>query len=596
MAVTRRLRLPTPQRALQLLQIALVIYVLYAEWLVYSLATWGCGWPKPGVGPDGRPLVAPGDRPAHLLVVADISLIDWYNGPRERLASVIGDLSVRRTWSAATSFHPDAVVFLGDMLDDGRFIREEDDTLQKIFRLPKGVDALWVAGNRDVGLGHSASFSARYRQYFSMAFDNQPLNHVARIGNHTLVLLDSPGLVEEDYRRFGAEVPFDEWKGSHGGAIDFLKSLNVQDSNEKVVLFSHIPLSRPEHAFCGPLREHSKGIQKGVGRGYQNLIEKQTTKFVLEHVRPSLIMSADDTDYCEVSHLGPDGVPIREVTIKALAIHKGIRRAGFQLLSLSSGGGAQDAPCFMPNPHRLYTRGYFPLIVLTIALSAYFTSRPLAARRERDQPRGAIPQPIWSAASSSSFGSLFGAGAAAGGESPPHTPFALGSFRSHSRPTTPNFSSSVLHLMPETDADDMPSSSFGLGLTLHPQHQYPYQPNSPGVAMSPVTPMTGTGPSHDAASFLPAPGSRKVPLSRGNGSYTSQAQVAATRLRFGAVGRVWRWLIGVLGFGRSSRKGGGSSLTQRERERDRTRWWRVAWQTAWPALALWTLLAVWTAW
>jgi hypothetical protein len=309
--------------------------------------------------------------------------------------------------------------------------------------------------------------------------------------------------------------------------------------------------------------------------------------------------SADDTDYCEVVHKGPDNMPIREVTIKALAINKRIRRPGFQLLSLSTAGGAQHKPCLMPNPRTLYTRGYLPLLVITIALSVYFAAGQSAGGSsrglDRDRTRTAIPQSLWSAASSNSFGTLLGS--TGGGDSPPHTPFALGSFRSHSRPSTPKFSSSVLHLMPETEAEDFSTSNgHGLGLMLHPHSQATF-PLSP-IPASPVTPMTGTGPEHDAASFLPAPGSKKVPLASASrrASYTAQAQVAANKLRFGVpvLGRVWQRLLG----GGKSRdaKPLSMSMSRAQRERERMRWWRVAWQTVWPALTLWVVLAIWTTW
>lgn len=45
------------------------------------------------------------------------------------------------------------------------------------------------------------------------------------MGNHTLVLLDAPALVEEDYRRHGAQAQFSDWLGIHGGSIDFVKSV-----------------------------------------------------------------------------------------------------------------------------------------------------------------------------------------------------------------------------------------------------------------------------------------------------------------------------------------------------------------------------------
>lgn len=55
-----------------------------------------------------------------------------------------------------------------------------------------------------------------------------------------------------------------------------------------MILFSHIPLFRPDVASCGPLRERGT-IRRGVGHGYQNTLGKHTTEFLLESVRPVLV-------------------------------------------------------------------------------------------------------------------------------------------------------------------------------------------------------------------------------------------------------------------------------------------------------------------
>jgi hypothetical protein len=80
----------------------------------------------------------------------------------------------------------------------------------------------FVPGNHDLPLGPHRFFSPhardRYTRYFS------PPNQVISIANHSLVLLDAVGLVEEDYRRYAAEMQFGEWDGIEGGVIEFVKS------------------------------------------------------------------------------------------------------------------------------------------------------------------------------------------------------------------------------------------------------------------------------------------------------------------------------------------------------------------------------------
>jgi hypothetical protein len=54
------------------------------------------------------------------------------------------------------------------------------------------------------------------------------------------------------------------------------------------ILLSHIPFSRSETADCGPLRERGN-IRRGAGLGYQAMLGKQTTNFLLQKLQPLAI-------------------------------------------------------------------------------------------------------------------------------------------------------------------------------------------------------------------------------------------------------------------------------------------------------------------
>jgi hypothetical protein len=45
------------------------------------------------------------------------------------------------------------------------------------------------------------------------------------VANYSLVLLDSPGIVDEDYIRAGQRTSFGEWIPLRDGAIEFVKGL-----------------------------------------------------------------------------------------------------------------------------------------------------------------------------------------------------------------------------------------------------------------------------------------------------------------------------------------------------------------------------------
>ena len=116
-----------------------------------------------------------------------------------------------------------------------------------------------------------------------------PLNQRRELANHTLVAIDAPGLVDEDYVRAARGVPFDQWPPLPEGPVEFVKRLAEEGRPSPVVLLSHIPLHRPESWKCGPLRERGVSIQRGAGPGWQTTLEKHTTRFLLQTLDPVAI-------------------------------------------------------------------------------------------------------------------------------------------------------------------------------------------------------------------------------------------------------------------------------------------------------------------
>jgi hypothetical protein len=105
-----------------------------------------------------------------------------------------------------------------------RLSRYEDyyKLFTSIFNIPPPIPIYYVPGNHDIPLGPKYSPLARdrYAKHFS-----QP-NAILEVANHSLILLDAVGLVEEDYRRYASEMQFGEWDGVEGGVIEFIKDLH----------------------------------------------------------------------------------------------------------------------------------------------------------------------------------------------------------------------------------------------------------------------------------------------------------------------------------------------------------------------------------
>ncbi|KAI0769687.1 Metallo-dependent phosphatase-like protein [Trametes elegans] len=381
---------PSPGLAPRLANLLRLVWIVVVIW--YELCTFyhhaaQCPWPDSTITNHGV-------SPTHVLLVADPQILDHRSYPGRppwlmRLSQFIVDLNIRKSWRAIVRQQPDAVIFLGDMMDNGRVDMSDDEYNQylrrfrDIFTAKKDMPTFYLPGNHDLGLGASSAayrFSDHARERYLANFG--PLNQRIDLRNHTVLLIDAPGLVDEDRARALAGMSYTEWASSHpDSTIAYVQTFSRnRPEGERPILFTHVPLFRPEGTSCGPLRERGT-IRQGRGLGYQNLLSPQASQFVLQGVRPAIIFSGDDHDYCEYVHTLPSTdkrpsppVLIPEITVKSFSMAMGIRRPGYQLLSLvPPSSSAQDQtfahkPCLLPDQLGIYLSVYVPLIALTLAI------------------------------------------------------------------------------------------------------------------------------------------------------------------------------------------------------------------------------------
>ncbi|KAJ7780523.1 Metallo-dependent phosphatase-like protein [Mycena maculata] len=343
---------------------------VWHEHAIFLYSVHKCVWPDSEI----QVPIESSPPPAHVLIVADPQILDHRSYPGRApyltyISQLLVDLNLRKSWRAALHMRPDVVVFLGDMMDGGRFTMSDDEyeeyfrRFKSIFPLDPRISQYFIPGNHDTGLGVSPQFSekaaARYTSHFG------PLNNRVSIANHTIVLLDAPSIVDAGHVQ---SVP--------GGPIEFVQAISNSEDPNPVVLFTHIPLSRPDGSSCGRNRERGT-IRRGTGFGYQNTLGKSASDFLLDSLRPSVIFSGDDHDYCEYTHSFSSAGKsrhAREVTVKSFSMAMGIRRPGFQLLSLvpphSMHGSLShaDSLCLLPDQLGIYLSTYIPLLVLSLII------------------------------------------------------------------------------------------------------------------------------------------------------------------------------------------------------------------------------------
>ncbi|KAF7321631.1 Metallo-dependent phosphatase [Mycena kentingensis (nom. inval.)] len=381
------------------LRLVWAFVALWYERQVFIRSISRCAWP------DSR--LAKSQALMHVLLVADPQILDHRSYPDRPavltwISQFLVDLNLRKSWRAALRLRPDAVVFLGDMMDGGRFAMADSEyeryyaRFASIFR--SQIPTYYIPGNHDTGLGISEEFSPRAKERYISHFG--PLNNHVKLANHSIILLDAPSLAEENVSQ-----------SVRGGTSQFIKSFADSHERDPVVLFTHIPLSRPEKSTCGPNRERGR-IRQGFGFGYQNTLSKSTSSFVLDQLRPSVIFSGDDHDYCEHTHsftIAGQTRQVREVTVKSLSMAMGIRRPGFQLLSLvppdpnQTTSSHSDSLCLMPDQLGIYLSTYIPLLVLSLlaiiavnalrVLNRNRSSRGVMRSRNSDEYAEMLPHP-----------------------------------------------------------------------------------------------------------------------------------------------------------------------------------------------------------
>ncbi|KAJ3035046.1 hypothetical protein HDV00_004372 [Rhizophlyctis rosea] len=254
---------------------------------------------------------------------------------------------------------PETIFFLGDLMDGGRewdtaTYDKELRRLDKVFRIrDEQTNVYWIAGNHDIGFGAQVVPGAyeRFHQTFG------ELNYNVTIADNLLVVLDTVSLSGD-----GSNTAFRE-------ADDFLKDFENGVPIRSPILFSHVPLYRPDDSSCGKKRRQWP-MRQGHGYQSQNLVSEPLTNRILKSVRPALVLSGHDHDDCIYYH---ESIP--EHTIATFSFLQGNLYPGFGLLSLKPPpDNTTNAPTFAFEtcglaPQLIIYEWYLALAVLTLLLA-----------------------------------------------------------------------------------------------------------------------------------------------------------------------------------------------------------------------------------
>ncbi|SMQ51368.1 unnamed protein product [Zymoseptoria tritici ST99CH_3D7] len=247
-----------------------------------------------------------------------------------------------------------------------------------------------LPGNHDLGFGTRVQIPVRDR--FEAHYGDT--NTVYVIANHTFISLDTPSLSAADEMTDPEHKQQARLEHVWQPANDFLNKLDaagpkvvaealneyfptarpsqgfsheVVDPKEAsrrptadkhtaeprlpLVLLTHVPLFRPDGDHCGSQRERGRAIPISHGYQYQNVLTPGLSSTIARKISETgdlvHVFSGDDHDYCDLVHRfnvkpwidgkiqdKPVMKAIREITVKSFSWAMGVRRPGFQLVSM----------------------------------------------------------------------------------------------------------------------------------------------------------------------------------------------------------------------------------------------------------------------
>ncbi|EME38478.1 hypothetical protein DOTSEDRAFT_75867 [Dothistroma septosporum NZE10] len=225
------------------------------------------------------------------------------------------------------------------------------------------TNSIYVLGNHTFVSLDVPSLSA-FDEYSQEEMTDERKSYYATVWNPTNEFLDglntsAPKVVGRHINQYypGAYPDPTSWHGLEDMQEEGLrdKADAARSTSRKlklpVVLLSHVPLYRNPETDCGRLREKGKAITVARGYQYQTVLTPGISTMITKKVSVAgdieQIFSGDDHDYCDLTHRFNVGrwneendreqvvlKTIREITVKSFSWAMGVRRPGFELVSL----------------------------------------------------------------------------------------------------------------------------------------------------------------------------------------------------------------------------------------------------------------------
>ncbi|XP_057454976.1 uncharacterized protein C630.12 isoform X2 [Lotus japonicus] len=303
------------------------------------------------------------------------------------IAEFYTDLNMRRSFFASIlPFKPDVILFLGDYFDGGPYLSDEEwqesfNRFKHIFGLNaqgKYTDkqVYYIPGNHDIGYESLHSQKPEVIRRYEAAFGTR--NYIFTVGKVDFVAVDAQTLDGNPQKHLTSQT----W--------EFVKNISSDDVVHPRVLLTHIPLYRRDDTYCGPDRS-SPIINQKMHRAvhgntnnilYQNYVSKESSKYLLDTIKPKFIFSGHDHDQCTITHQYEFG-PANEHTLGTISWQQGNLYPSFMLLSVDNSPRPNASIpeevllthlCYLPMQTHIYIWYAVQFVLTLLALLLWPTS------------------------------------------------------------------------------------------------------------------------------------------------------------------------------------------------------------------------------
>lgn len=391
----------TVHHLMVLLTLLFVLSFIYHERIMPYRAAYNCRWPEvvntvednaPAFKSDQDQDTVPTNELTRVLLVTDPQLIDGHTYPGRnplllKLSQHTVDTYLKNNYKyLINQLQPEYIFFLGDYLDNGRsssnkYFKHEWARFQRVFNFKefqtnyKQNENLFInlPGNHDIGFGDKVKLPSRDR--FTKHF-GEP-NLIKSINKVDFIMLDTISLSSS----------LEEINLQARTFLDTNFGESIVKLNPRILL-SHVPLYRDvQTQTCGSLRENHV-FHTNAGYQYQLALNPELSLELLSKIKPELIFTGDDHDYCDISHTEverPDQkhTIAREITVKSISMAMGIKYPAVQLLSFKNTEASSfkynTQICYLPTPY-VNIANYIVLSVISALLLLWWNAKQRSSR------------------------------------------------------------------------------------------------------------------------------------------------------------------------------------------------------------------------